>query len=126
MLFTIDNKSDLLILGIIIFIIGMLIGINGIKEHNKKFNIRPDIQENSILITTGIYSYIRHPMYSSVVFGMLGILISFFSIEELIIYIFLVVVMIIKLHYEENLWVCHTEEYIKYQAKTKKLIPFIY
>ena len=127
MLFMIEIGSKFFILGIIISILSIYIGISGINEHNKKFNIRPDIQQdNTTLITTGIYKYIRHPMYFSVVFGMLGILIAFYSMTELIVYIFLVVVMIIKLHYEESLWVNHTDEYKTYQKNTKKLIPFVY
>jgi len=126
MLLLINTKSNIFILGIILFLSSVYVGISGIKEHNKKFNIRPDIQQNSTLITTGVYKYIRHPMYFSVIFGMLGVLITFFSIKELIVYMFLSIVMIIKLHYEESLWVCHTKEYTEYQKKTKKLIPFIY
>jgi len=126
MLIMIEQSSKVFGLGIVIFIISIIIGLSGIKEHKKDFNIRPDIKEDCILINTGIYKYIRHPMYFSVVFGMLGVLIAFFSIKELIVYIFLFIVMIIKLNYEESLWVCHTKEYISYQKQTKRFIPFVY
>ncbi len=127
MILTINSKSDFFYLGIVILLIGIGIGFIAIKEHNGlDFNIRPDIPKNSSLITTGIYSYIRHPMYFSVIFSMLGILIAFFSRNELFIYICLVSIMLIKLNYEEGLWCCYTKEYNNYKQKTKKIIPFIF
>ena len=123
----IDSKSEYFIFGVILFIVSAIIGLLAIKEHGEfNFNIRPDIKQNCKLITTGVYKYIRHPMYFSVIFGMFGIMIAFFSLRELILYIILIIVMITKLNYEESLWCNYTKEYIKYKNKTKKLIPFIY
>jgi len=123
----IKAKSKYFLLGIAILTISIIIGLLAIKEQgNNDFNIRPDINPNCKLITTGVYKYIRHPMYFSVIFGMLGILVAFFNYVEFILYIFLIFIMLIKLHYEEQLWCNHTKEYLEYKKRTKKLIPFIY
>jgi protein-S-isoprenylcysteine O-methyltransferase Ste14 len=115
-------KSGLVILGI-----GFFVGILAINSHKRgNFNVRPDIKESCELVTDGIYAYIRHPMYLSVLLMMLGVYFIYFSIYETILYFLLFIVLMIKLFYEENLWQCYDKEYIKYKKSTKKLIPFIF
>jgi len=113
-------------LGVSIFIIGLLIGIWAIR-HNKlgNFNIQPKMKENAKLITTGIYAYIRHPMYLSVIIMMLGFLVSSFSLSNLSLFIFLVLVLYLKAKKEEAIWCDCTEKYIEYKSKTKLILPFI-
>jgi len=121
------SQSHHSFIGYFIFFVGLVIGLIAIYQnppHN--INIRSDIKENCQLITTGIYGYVRHPMYLSVISMMLGILILYFSLFELILYIILLVNMLTKMFYEEHLWKCESEEYHKYSKKVKRLIPFIF
>ena len=112
--------------GIVIFLFASLIGFIAVKTHPKgNFNIRPDIKENCTLITHGIYSYIRHPMYLSVILMGLGMAIFYDNFFKCVIFIFLVIVMLIKMFYEEKLW-SKNECYKEYMKKTKRLIPFIF
>ena len=91
--------------GLVVFVIGFIIGIIAVNTHPKNnFNIRPDIKENCILITNGIYSYIRHPMYLSVILMGFGMAIFFNTFFKWIIFILLVLVMLVKMFYEEKLW----------------------
>jgi len=114
-------------LGLSISLVGVFIGLTAIQHHQKgNFNIRPDIKENCILITHGIYKYIRHPMYLSVLTMMLGVLVLYPSWKQLFLYILLIITLLVKLRYEESLWVCHNQEYQHYKKQTKQLIPFIF
>jgi len=122
-LFFYSNHS---IVGYFFVIIGIIIGIIAlINNPPSNINIRPDIKPNCSLITHGIYKYIRHPMYSSVIFSMFGILLLHFSLFEIIVYLILLSNMIIKMLYEEKLW-CNSKEYQEYSKKTKRLIPFVF
>jgi len=124
---TIGFKVEHLYLGLGFIILGSVIGLVAIKTHERgNFNIRPDIKENCTLVTHGIYAYIRHPMYLSVLTAMLGFVFLYPSWFEIILYIFLVITLIIKLLYEESLWQCHSKEYEAYKNSTKRLIPFIF
>jgi len=115
------------LIGILFLIVGATIGVLALKKHKVgNFNIRPDIKEHCELVTDGIYKYIRHPMYLSVLTMMFGVLILYFSLYELILYIFLVLTLITKLFYEESLWLSHSLEYEEYKKQTKKIIPFIF
>ena len=114
-------------LGIIFLIVGVSVGALAILKHPRNnFNIRPDIKENCLLMTDGVYAYIRHPMYFSVIVSMLGILLLRFSVLELVLYLLLVFNMLIKMFYEESLWHCEGREYREYAQKTKRLIPYIF
>lgn len=113
--------------GLIFITIGLGIGIAAlIKNRIGNFNIRPDIKSDSFLITNGIYSKIRHPMYLSVLTGMFGILILYSNLYELILYIILCVDIFSKMLYEEHLWNCDGNEYKQYCTKTYRLIPYIF
>jgi len=113
--------------GMLFLIFGISVGALGILKHPRKnFNIRPDIKENCLLMTDGIYAYIRHPMYFSVIVSMLGVLFLKFSIFEFVLYTLLVVNMLVKMFYEENLWHCEGKEYSEYSKNTKRLIPYIF
>ncbi len=91
-----------------------------------RFNIRPIPKKNSVLITDGVYSYIRHPMYSSVLLSMLGPVIMYWHMTNTVIYAALLINLLAKLHYEESLWLRRDPQYRDYCRHTKRLIPFIY
>ena len=114
-------------LGGFILLFGIIIGLLAIKEHKRgNFNIRPDIKENCELVTSGIYKYVRHPMYLSVLSSMFGIAIMYFTYYEFALFIMLFLTLLVKLFYEESLWKCHNPAYIEYVQKTKRLIPFVF
>jgi len=114
-------------LGLIILVTGVVIGVLAINEHEKgNISISPLIKEDCMLVTTGIYSHIRHPMYLSVLTAMLGIAIIYFTYYEILLYILLVITLLVKLFYEESLWQCQGPQYEQYMQRTKRLIPFIF
>jgi len=127
MLLSFGEQTHYLWSGLFVAVMGIVIGLIAINTHEKgNFNIRPDIKESCTLVTHGIYAYVRHPMYLSVLTMMFGVLLIYFSRYEIVLYLLLVTVMLTKLFYEESLWQCHTEAYDAYKKKTKRLIPFIF
>jgi len=115
------------LLGLGISFFGLFIGALALYENRlENFNIRPDIKVGGKLITSGIYKFIRHPMYSAVLLSMGGVLFLYPMKYEYALYIFLLLTLLIKLHYEERLWKCEDPEYLTYCKSSKKIIPFIY
>lgn len=114
------------IIGISIFLIGLVIGLWAIN-HNKRdnFHIQPKLKEGCHLVTTGAYNYIRHPMYTSVILMMLGVLVSTPTLLELLLFTTLIMVLVLKAKREERLWCGHDEAYIEYKKRTKLFIPYI-
>ena len=113
------------IIAISIFIVGAVLGIWALT-HNRlgNFHIQPKMRENAKLVTTGIYRYIRHPMYLSVITMMLAFFVSTPTIIESILFVGLIVVLILKAKREESLWLNHNEEYERYKEQTKLFIPY--
>lgn len=92
---------------------------------NKNFNIIPEIKKSACLVRHGIYHYIRHPMYFSLMIAFLGFLL-FGNEQSRILYLLLLTVLYLKADKEERLWSCHDEEYTDYKQRTKMFIPFIF
>ena len=111
---------------IVIFLMGVVIGLWAINHHEKgNFNIQPKLKEGGQLVTTGAYNFIRHPMYTSVLLMMLGVLIASASFIELLLFILLITVLVLKAKREEKLWSGHDEAYLEYKKHTKLFIPYI-
>ncbi len=109
---------------VLLFLIsGLAVGLYAVYC-NKNFNIIPEIKEDACLIRHGIYRYIRHPMYFSLMVSFLGFAL-FGSDESRMLYLLLLTVLYLKADKEEKLWHCKDEEYTRYKQKTKMFIPFL-
>ncbi len=127
MILPLGAATSTLIYGLVIIGVGALIGFLAINKNELgNFNIRPDIKEDCTLVTTGIYSIIRHPMYMSVIISMLGIVVIYPMPYEYVLFGILLITLLIKLFYEESMWKCESQEYIEYIKTTKRLIPYIF
>jgi len=113
-------------LAAIIFGIGAVVGLWALT-HNRlgNFNIEPELRENCKLVTTGIYRWIRHPMYASVTLMMLGVALMDPRAVQWLLWLFLVNVLLLKAQREESLWLSHDPCYLEYRKKTKYFIPYI-
>ncbi len=113
-------------LGVSLFLMGLIFGLWAVT-YNKlgNFNIRPVLKEGCSLITTGPYRVIRHPMYTSVITMMLGVLISTPTLREVLLFSLLIVTLYLKAHREEQLWCEHDADYLHYQNQSKLFIPYI-
>ncbi len=114
------------VLSLALFFVGFIVGIYALFHNGLgNFNIIPEIKKGASLATTGVYGYIRHPMYFSVIFMMLGVIISNLTILNIFVYSLLVLVLFLKAKKEEVLWSQKSQEYKAYTQKTKMIIPFI-
>jgi protein-S-isoprenylcysteine O-methyltransferase Ste14 len=95
------------------------------------FNIRtvltaePLPRENGKLSTNGLYKYVRHPMYTSVLLLSLGIAVMSGSIIKYFLVFGLALLFHFKSVYEEKYLALQYPEYKSYAQKTPKFIPFI-
>jgi protein-S-isoprenylcysteine O-methyltransferase Ste14 len=114
-------------LGIVMFLSGLIIRRISILRLKRQFSIYVAIQENHQLITTGIYSKIRHPIYLGAVFSLIGFVLVF---PTLLGFLFVVIYSMLLTHrmaQEERLMLKHFGSvYEEYVSKSYRLIPHIY
>jgi protein-S-isoprenylcysteine O-methyltransferase Ste14 len=115
-----SNVVISIIIGIIIFIIGALVYF--------KWELFWEKNYHGQLITEGIFRYIRHPHYTSLLIIGFGLAFFFNSISALIIAIIAVPIMIISIIDEEKLLIKqYGKEYIEFMKKTPwKIVPYIF
>lgn len=79
------------------------------------------------IVDTGLYAVVRHPMYTGFSFMGFGLALGLGSWYGLILAIVLVILLIIRISFEEKMLVEELEGYTKYKEKVKyKLIPKIF
>lgn len=91
-----------------------------------KLNITPAVHPGARLVSRGPYRWIRHPMYTSLLLGGLGLVWNAPSPLRWAAWAILAATLLVKLHYEERLLAAAFAAYPVYQAHTKRLIPYLY
>jgi protein-S-isoprenylcysteine O-methyltransferase Ste14 len=92
-----------------------------------QFSVDVTIQENHQLITTGPYSYIRHPRYLGLILFLSGTSLVFRSWMALIFAVASVLVLIWRIRDEENLMRQEfTDTWEEYTKRSWRLIPYVY
>lgn len=84
-------------------------------------------KEDHQLITTGLYHYVRHPIYTGILLMVLGTALSDGTLSAGIGFVIIVLSIGFKLRAEEALLTKHfPKEYPAYKNRTKALIPYIF
>ena len=97
-----------------------------ISMRKSVIKVFPDVDKQAKLIENGPYQWIRHSMYSGVLFAFIGLLLTQTTLIRFLAYILLTVDLILKLNFEESLLEKHFKNYRFYKKKTFRLVPFIY
>lgn len=84
------------------------------------------IEKTTVLVTTGAYRYVRHPMYSSLLFGALGIFLKHVSWQSALMTGITVsfAVMTARMEETENI-LYFGNAYRSYMKQTRMFIPFL-
>ncbi len=108
--------------------IGFFVALWAIIEMSKsRLNITPTPRHGAVLIKTGPYKIIRHPMYLSLILTLTPALISDFSLVALIVFVIFLTNLIVKMLFEESLLIkFFGSEYQEYMKKSWRLFPFIF
>ena len=116
------------LLGIILFMIGSMILLTSRIQLGRFASGKLKIQEDHKLITTGIYRYVRNPIYFGGLIGVLGMGLAFRSLfvvsGALVLDTYVFIQRILR--EEELLKNEFGDEFTQYTKKARRLIPFLY
>jgi len=86
----------------------------------KSFSIMPEAR---VLVTSGAYSQVRHPLYAVEIITIIGTALQFAQPWAFLIGAGVVAMLVIRTIYEERVLVEAYPEYVEYRARTKRFIP---
>ena len=105
--------------GFLIIIIASIIMLKAVKDLGNNLSPFPKPIANGNLVTSGIYQFIRHPMYYSLILISLGVFIIKLSFYYLCLTIILVLVIKLKIISEEKYLNNRFKNYFLYRDKVK-------
>lgn len=114
------------VLGALIGLGGLLLGILSYRDLGRNFRVFAAPRRSGTLVTTGVYSKVRHPMYTAVVAAIGGYALGFGSIVSFPFWIACAVFYVIKAFKEEPLLLAHYPDYEEYRKRTWMFIPYVF
>ena len=118
----------LLLISLLMVIYGyQSIRLSGMPDSSRIDPSLRGIEKTTELVTSGAYRYIRHPLYSSILFGAWGVFFKRITLLSVCLAVIttLSVIITAKIEEVENIRF-FGQAYREYMRKTRMLIPFIY
>ncbi|AMK15088.1 methyltransferase family protein [Methanobrevibacter olleyae] len=109
------------LLGIILVIMGIILWLLAVVNSR----ISQQIINNN-LVTSGVYSYVRHPIYSAFLFISTGLILISQNIALFFLPIIYWLALTIAMIKTEERWLLkkYGDEYVQYSKKVNRFIPF--
>jgi protein-S-isoprenylcysteine O-methyltransferase Ste14 len=113
-------------LGAAITIAGLMFAIWARVHLGRNWSRSVTIKQGHELITTGPYAVVRHPIYTGILTGFLGMAIAISQVRGFIVVLLFFLAFWIKLRMEEQ-WMRSQfgEEYAAYSRQTAALVPYL-
>jgi protein-S-isoprenylcysteine O-methyltransferase Ste14/rhodanese-related sulfurtransferase len=105
---------------------GLLLGWLSFRALGRNFRVFAAPRRSGSLVTNGVYSKVRHPMYTATIMAVGGYALYFGSLFSLPLWLGVVILYVIKAIKEERLLEHHYPGYAEYRKHTWRLIPFVY
>ena len=113
-------------LGAAVTIAGLLFAVWAREHLGKNWSRSVTIKQGHELITTGPYAAVRHPIYTGILTGFLGMAIAISQVRGFIVFVLFFLAFWIKLRMEEQ-WMRSQfgEAYTTYAHQTAALVPYL-
>ncbi len=116
-------------------IVSLLLILEGVRLFRRKGGLDPErdgpalvgIEKTTELVNTGVYHYIRHPFYSSLLFLSWGIFFKNIRFIGVVLAILTTILLLVtaKMEEVENIQF-FGEKYREYMKQTRMFVPFIF
>lgn len=113
-------------IGLAASIIGVLVSILALLQLNRHLSPFPTPKADGQLIQTGLYKYIRHPIYTGILLMVFGYALYGESLYRLIVAAALLILFYLKSSYEEERLMQVYPEYETYRKSTGRFFPIAF
>ncbi|TRO65518.1 methyltransferase family protein [Christiangramia sabulilitoris] len=110
---------------LIIAVLGGAVLILAMLQLSKNLSPFPSPKTNSELVQSGLYKYVRHPIYTGIVISSFSLALATASVFRILISILLYILFMVKSEYEEKLLMQRYKEYESYKKRTGRFFPKI-
>jgi protein-S-isoprenylcysteine O-methyltransferase Ste14 len=113
-------------LGAAVTIAGLLFAVWAREHLGSNWSRSVTIKQGHELITTGPYAVVRHPIYTGILTGFLGMAIAISQVRGFIVFVLIFLALWLKLRMEEQ-WMRSQfgETYATYARQTAALVPYV-
>jgi len=118
---TIDSRTN--IFGTIVIAIGLILLFAGFRGLGKSLTANPVPNQDGVLVTKGIYSVVRHPIYLGLLIITFGLVVSSGVWGQIIVWVALAMLLVYKMRWEEVLLTAKYKDYAEYMTKVPAIIP---
>ncbi len=121
-----DVPLWLVILSSVLFLFGYGLYAEVMRE-NAYLSRTIEVQEGQTVVSTGLYSVVRHPMYLATMFMFLPLPLILGSFWGLVPFAIYPIVIVVRIYSEEKVLTEGLEGYSEYKTKVKyRLLPFVW
>ena len=89
----------------------------------KSLTAHPIPGKNAVLVTDGLYRFVKHPIYSGLILAAFGLTITGGFFPHFIFFVLLVLLLNYKASFEEKMLASTYAGYAEYSKKTGRFIP---
>jgi len=111
------------ITGMFLIGVGVLVMFLGFRGLGKSLTANPVPNPDGALVTTGIYSRVRHPIYSGLLAITLGLVVSSGVLGQILVWLALAMLFTYKLRWEEVMLTAKYQGYAEYKARVPAIFP---
>ena len=104
---------------------GLVLAVLGVRGLGSSLTASPVPKGGTPLVTSGVYSQVRHPIYTGLLTGGLGLVAIGASPWHLALWVALLVLLSAKARWEERMLIAAHPDYASYAGRTGRFLPGI-
>ncbi|BDS51075.1 methyltransferase family protein [Rhodoluna lacicola] len=109
--------------GVLFIAPGIIILFFSIKQLGGSLTANPVPRDGGKLIETGLYKYVRHPIYTGLLLATLGSCVQSMAVVKFFFWFLLLALLIYKARFEEKLLAAKYSTYTDYMKRTGRFVP---
>jgi protein-S-isoprenylcysteine O-methyltransferase Ste14 len=114
--------------GLMVFVLGLAFTVWSYRTLGRFFSLEVQVQRTHEVVDTGPYRLLRHPGYAGVLFGFTGLGLALQSwVSVLVLLLATTAALAYRAQIEEKFLVAELgDAYVRYMARTKRLVPYVW